>query len=309
MPGAARAGARLGALALGAADVTVPDLDLGHAVVPDLLPLLRGVRLHVGHIRQEEDSAAAHRPAEEAFGRGVGLGALHDPDVVMRRVRRVLEALRHVGHRDQLRVHGVGDVPDPRRRAEGVLLHRLQRIGGQLPGVGVVVGHHPAEVGTGLDAVGVPAGAGRPALQRVAGLGDAAGVAPEDGTELAGRGLRLLDQPLGGVGLEGHDRAGGTAVVGDVGAAHVGPQRDVAGEVVGVRQRALGVLLRPDDVLQRDVGDVADVPDRRQVGEEVAGHDRLARLPLVLHMVRLALDTERRRNLDEVHDLAVVLVR
>ena len=83
----------------------------------------------------------------------------------------------------------------------------------------------------------------------------------------------------------------------------------VAGEVVGVREGAQRVLLAPDDVLQRDVGDVADVPDRRQVGEQVAGHDRLARLPLVLHVVRLTLHPERRRDLHEVDDLAVVLVR
>ena len=41
----------------------------------------------------------------------------------------------------------------------------------QLPGVGVVVGHHPAEVGPGLDAVGVGAGADRAGLGEVQGSG------------------------------------------------------------------------------------------------------------------------------------------
>ena len=154
----------------------------------------------------------------------------------------------------------------------------------------------------------VPAGAGRAPLDRRAGLGDAAGVAAEHGAEGAGGRLRLLDHPLAGIRLEHHDRAGRSAVVGDVGAAHVGADGLVAGEVVGVGERALGVLLRPDHVLQRDVGDVADVPDRRQVGEEVAGHDRLARLPLVLHVVGFPFDAEGGRDLDEVDDLPVVLV-
>ena len=38
------------------------------------------------------------------------------------------------------------------------------------------------------------------------------------------------------------------------------------------------------------------------------GDDRLARLPLVLHVMRLTLHAERGRHLDEVHDLAVVMV-
>ena len=213
VPGATGAGAGLAALVARAHVRVVGHLDLGHAVVPDLLPLAGGVGLDVGDVGQEEDAAAAHRAGEEALGRPVGLGALHDPDVAVRRVRGVLEALRHVGHRDQLRLGRVGDVPDPRRRPEGALVDGLQRIGAELPGVGVVVGHHPAQVGPGLDAVRVAARPHRPGLLGRAGLGDPAGVAAEDGADLAGRDLGLLHQALGGVGFEHHDGPRRPAVV------------------------------------------------------------------------------------------------
>ena len=184
----------------------------------------------------------------------------------------------------------------------------LQGIGAELPGVGVVVGHHPAKVGPGLDTVRVATRPHRPGLLYRAGLGNPARVAPEHCADLAGGYLGLLHHALGRVGLEHHDRAGRPAVVGLAG-RHVGTDGLVPHEVVGVGEGTQRVLLAPDDVLQRDVGDVTDVPDRRQVGEQVPGDDRLARLPLVLHVVRLTLHPERRRHLHEVHDLAVVMVR
>ena len=190
---------------------------------------------------------------------------------------------------------------------EGALVDRLQRIGAELPGVGVVVGHHPAQVGPGLDAVRVAARPHRPGLLGRAGLGNPVGVAPEDGPDLAGRDLGLLHQALGRVRLEHHDGPRRTAVVGLTG-GHVGTDGLVPHEVVGVGEGTQRVLLAADDVLQRDVGDVVHVPDRRQVGEQVPGDDRLARLPLVLHVMRLTLHAERGRHLDEVHHLAVVMV-
>ena len=152
----------------------------------------------------------------------------------------------------------------------------------------------------------VPAGRASSSEQ---GSGIPPGLLVKIGAERAGRRLGLLDHALGRVRPEHDHRARRATVVGDVGAAHVGTQCLVAGEVVGVGQGALRVLLRPDDVLQHDVRDVVDVPDRRQVGEQVTGHDGLAGLPLVLHVVRLTLHPERRRNLHEVDDLAVVVVR
>src|SRR5581483_2495914 len=154
----------------------------------------------------------------------------------------------------------VGDVPDPHRGPASVLLDGLQRVRAQLAGVSVVVGDHAAEVRPGLDAVRVAARAHRPALHRGTGLGDPAGVAPEDGADLAGGGLRLLDHALRRIRLEDHDRPGRAAVVGLTG-RHVRAEGLVAGEVVGVGEGPDGVLLAADDVLQRDVGDLADVPD------------------------------------------------